>query len=71
MAENNQLITIIQSGRIGDFKAVPDNVMVLPGVELYDLVWRKFMRQLKIDEGNLTISNKSLAFGGARTIAFP
>jgi hypothetical protein len=73
MSDNNQLITIVQSGRIGDFKVVPDNVMVLPGVELYDLGLAEIHEALtKTDQGNLTISSKSLAFTGAsNTISFP
>jgi hypothetical protein len=68
MAETNPLISITQSGRIGDFKVVPDNVMVLPGVELYqvgDVKTHEAPR--KIDEGNLIISNKNLAFTGVST----
>jgi hypothetical protein len=73
MSDNNQLITIVQSGRIGDFKVVPDNVMVLLGVELYDLGLAEIHEALaKTDEGNLTISSKSLAFTGtSNTISFP
>jgi hypothetical protein len=73
MTETNQLITIVQSGRIGDFKVVPDNVMVLPGVELYDLGLAEIHEALtKTDEGNLTISSKNLAFtGNSNTISFP
>jgi hypothetical protein len=72
MTQNNQLITIVQAGRIGDFKVVPDNVMVLPGVELYEVSKAKHEPPTKLDEGNLTISNKSLSFAGkANTIAFP
>jgi hypothetical protein len=69
----NQLITIVQAGRIGDFKVEPDNVMVLPGVELYDLSLAEIHEALtKTDEGNLTISRKSLAFtGSSNTMSFP
>jgi hypothetical protein len=69
MTETNQLIIITQSGRIGDFKVEPDNVMVLPGVELYqvgDLKTHEAPR--KIDEGNLIITKKDLEFKGVSTI---
>jgi hypothetical protein len=68
MAENNQLITITQSGRIGDFKVEPDNVMVLPGTELYEVGDKKSREApIRIGEGTLTISRTTLAFTGIPT----
>lgn len=73
MTENNQLISITQSGRIGDFKVEPDNVMVLPGVELYEVGDVKTHEApIKIDEGDLTISRTDLVFKGVSTsVLFP
>jgi hypothetical protein len=68
MTENNQLITITQSGRIGDFKVEPDNVMVLPGAELYEVGDIKTHEApTLIGAGTLTISRTTLAFTGAST----
>jgi hypothetical protein len=73
MPETNQLITIIQGGRIGDFKVEPDNVMVLPGVELYEIGDTKTREApIKADDGNLTISSTKLTFTGtSNTVFFP
>jgi hypothetical protein len=73
MSGGNQLITIIQSGRIGDFKVESENIMLLPGVELYEQkVAENHDTLTKIDEGNLSISTKSLTFAGnSNTISLP
>jgi hypothetical protein len=73
MPETTQLITVIQAGRIGDFKVEPDNVMVLAGVELYEGGKSKPQQlQTRIDEGDLTITRLDLAFkGGLNSTAFP
>jgi hypothetical protein len=73
MTETNHLITITQSGRIGDFKVEPDNVMSLPGVELYETGEVKTHEApTRIGEGNLVITRTSLEFKGVSTIVtFP
>lgn len=69
MTETNDLITITQSGRIGDFKVEPDNVMSLPGVELYETGDLKTHEApTRIDEGNLIINKTDLEFKGVSTI---
>jgi hypothetical protein len=69
MTETNDLITITQSGRIGDFKVEPDNVMSLPGVELYETGDLKTHETpTRIDEGNLIINKTDLEFKGVSTI---
>ena len=69
MTETNDLIIITQSGRIGDFKVEPDNVMVLPGVELYETGDLKTHEApTRIDEGNLIITKTDLEFKGVSTI---
>ena len=69
MTKTNDLITITQSGRIGDFKVEPDNVMVLPGVELYETGDLKTHEApTRIDEGNLIINKTDLEFKGVSTI---
>ncbi len=73
MTEPTTLITMTQSMRVGDFKVLPDGVMVLPGVELFTPGERKSHEpDKKVDEGELTISRTSLAFAGSsNSIAFP
>jgi hypothetical protein len=43
MFGDNQLITIIQSGRIGDFKVETENVMLLQVLNFMNLRWLKIM----------------------------
>jgi len=73
MSGSNQLVTVTQNGRIGYFKMGTENVLLLAGVDLYELGMAKIHEALtKTDQGNLTISSKSLAFTGAsNTISFP
>ena len=73
MAEPTPLITFTQKLQVGDFKVEPDNVMVLPGVELYEVGDVKTHEApTKIGEGILTISPTSLTFTGeSTTVTFP
>jgi hypothetical protein len=73
MTETNQLITIIPGIRIGDFKVEPDNVMLLPGIELIKPENPKTHEpQTRLDQGNLEISRKNLAFtGSSASMSFP
>jgi hypothetical protein len=73
MSGRNQLITIIQSGRIGYFTIGTENVLLLASVELHELGMAEIHEApTKIDEGNLNISSKSLAFSGySNTISMP
>jgi len=69
MTKTNDLITITKSGGIGDFKVEPDNVMSLPGVELYETGDLKTHEApTRIDEGNLIINKTDLEFKGVSTI---
>jgi hypothetical protein len=66
MIENDHLVTFAASGRIGYFMIVPDNVMVLPEVELFKTGNPKTHESpVRIDQGNLTITNKNLSFAGS------
>ncbi len=68
MTEIPQLITIIQAGRIGDFKVEPDNVMTMPGVTLYEIGDAKSHEPpIKIGEGTLIITRLNLTFTGTST----
>jgi hypothetical protein len=73
MTETGNLITLIQAGRIGDFKVEPDNVMALLGVELYEGGKTKpHQIQTRIDAGDLVITRLNLAFKGeANSTSFP
>ncbi len=68
VSENNQLIIITPGLRIGDFRVEPDNLMVVPGVQLYEPGKSKTHEPpTRIDEGKLEISRKSLNFAGTTT----
>ncbi len=73
MTETNQLILITPGLRIGDFRVEPDNMLVVPGVQLFAPGKNKKNEPpSRIDEGRLEISRKSLGFTGvSNTISFP
>ena len=73
MVENQQLISIGATGRIGDFKVEPENVLSLAGVALYE-PGKGGTREApaKIDEGELNISKNGLNFtGSSNNVSFP